>query len=92
MSAAPTPTKPPPIIVGVAGIDAAQWTATAPASPVVNWRVIHGLPAFQMFLAEIAPPETASGEEVWHQYVQWHAHKGYWPHETPDGKLKEAAT
>lgn len=94
--------KPPPIIVGVSGIDG----FVSEPSKQHNWRFISGLPPFQMFAVERSQrpahmiaewmTEFLSGEmqkvgpdEFFNQYCQWHKAKGYWPNETPLGKLIE---
>ena len=80
-------TKPPTQVAGVVGI---------PPKPIeltpkpVNWGRLYGLPAFGMFVGERyggRAPEPSP--EVFADYCDWHEQKGYWPHETPMGELKE---
>lgn len=97
--------KPPPIIVGVSGIEPRKQDA-APVAPI-PWSRICGLPAFEMFVAERSGRPLANvadamrpfmaeqiaklGEQgLFDAYCQWHSEKGMWPAETPLGELKGA--
>lgn len=97
--------KPPPIIVGVSGIEPQKQDA-APATPI-PWGRICSLPAFEMFVAETSGRPLANvadamrpfmaeqiaklGEQgLFEVYGQWHKEKGMWPGETPLGELKGA--
>ena len=99
------PVKPPPQVLGVAGI------AEQPIvihDPKINWAVVAALPPFQMFLAERdGPNQTGKNSQEWatgvamrlaaavndqalfDEYAAWHEAKGYWPGETPMGQAKE---
>ena len=80
-------TKPEPIRVGVEGIAPKPIELTPKP---VNWGRLYGLPAFGMFVGERycgRAPNPSS--EVCADYCDWHEQKGYWPHETPMGELKE---
>ena len=91
-------TKPPTQTAGVQGIAAIPVELT-PAQPTrINWTRLFGLPPFQMFAVERAgksPTEVmawmkdwAHGhdeQELYDQYCKWHAAKGCWPNETPEG-------
>ena len=105
LDAAVAPVKPPPRVLGVAGI------AEQPIvihDPKINWAMVAALPPFQMFLAERdGPNQTGQNSQQWatgvamrlaaavndqalfDEYAAWHAAKGYWPHETPLGQVKE---
>ena len=98
------PVKPPPQVLGVAGI------AEQPIvihDPKINWAVVAALPPFQMFLAERdGPNQTGKNSQEWatgvamrlaaavndqallDEYAAWHEAKGYWPNETPLGQVK----
>ena len=105
LDAAIAPVKPPPQVLGVAGI------AEQPIvihDPKINWAMVAALPPFQMFLAERdGPNQTGKNSQEWATgvamrlaasvgddalfgaYSAWHAAKGYWPGETPMGQVKE---
>ena len=99
------PVKPPPQVLGVAGI-AEQPIVIHDAQ--INWAVVAALPPFQMFLAERDGPNQAGknsqewatevamrlaasvgDEALFDAYAAWHEAKGYWPGETPMGQVKE---
>ena len=99
------PVKPPPQVLGVAGI-AEQPIVIHDAQ--INWAVVAALPPFQMFLAERdGPNQTGKNSQEWatgvamrlaaavndqalfDEYAAWHTAKGYWPNETPMGAAKE---
>ena len=99
------PVKPPPQVLGVAGI-AEQPIVIHDAQN--NWAVVAALPPFQMFLAERdGPNQTGKNSQEWATevamrlaasvgdealfgaYSAWHEAKGYWPGETPMGQAKE---
>jgi hypothetical protein len=97
--------KPPPIIVGVSGIEPRKQDI-APAA-AIPWGRICGLPAFEMFVAERSgrPPANVAdamrpfmaeqiaklGEQgLFDAYGLWHKEKGMWPGETPLGDLVDA--
>ena len=105
LDAAVAPVKPPPQVLGVAGI------AEQPIvihDPKINWAMVAALPPFQMFLAERdGPNQTGQNSQQWAtgvamrlaasvgdealfgEYAAWHDAKGYWPNETPLGQVKE---
>ena len=105
LDAAVAPVKPPPQVLGVAGI------AEQPIvihDPKINWAMVAALPPFQMFLAERdGPNQTGKNSQEWatgvamrlaaavndqalfDEYAAWHGAKGYWPNETPLGQVKE---
>ena len=105
LDAAVAPVKPPPQVLGVAGI------AEQPIvihDPKINWAMVAALPPFQMFLAERdGPNQTGKNSQEWatgvamrlaaavndqalfDEYAAWHEAKGYWPGETPMGQAKE---
>ena len=104
LDAAVAPVKPPPQVLGVAGI-AEQPIVIHDAK--INWAVVAALPPFQMFLAERdGPNQTGQNSQQWatgvamrlaaavndqalfDEYAAWHAAKGYWPNETPMGVAK----
>ena len=105
LDAAVAPVKPPPQVLGVAGI-AEQPIVIHDAK--INWAMVAALPPFQMFLAERdGPNQTGQNSQQWatgvamrlaaavndqalfDEYAAWHAAKGYWPNETPMGQVKE---
>lgn len=105
LDAAIAPVKPPPQVLGVAGI------AEQPIvvhDPKINWAMVAALPPFQMFLSERdGPNQTGKNSQEWataiamrmgaemgdkalfDAYSAWHEAKGYWPNETPLGQVKE---
>lgn len=105
LDAAVAPVKPPPQVLGVAGI-AEQPIVIHDAK--INWAMVAALPPFQMFLAERdGPNQTGKNSQEWatgvamrlaasegdqvlfDAYAAWHTSKGYWPGETPMGAAKE---
>ncbi len=105
LDAAVAPVKPPPQVLGVAGI-AEQPIVIHDAK--INWAMVAALPPFQMFLAERdGPNQTGKNSQEWatgvamrlaasagdqalfDEYEAWHEAKGYWPGETPMGQAKE---
>ena len=105
LDAAVAPVKPPPQVLGVAGI-AEQPIVIHDAK--INWAMVAALPPFQMFLAERdGPNQTGQNSQQWatgvamrlaaavndqalfDEYAAWHTAKGYWPGETPMGEAKE---
>ena len=81
--------KPEPIRVGVQGFSAFTAERTG-AGEAIDWQRLSGLPPFSMFLAERYQSDVpAQSPELYAEYCQWHAAKGYWPNETPLGILKE---
>ena len=105
LDAAVAPVKPPPQVLGVAGI-AEQPIVIHDAK--INWAMVAALPPFQMFLAERdGPNQTGKNSQEWAtgvalrlaasvgdevlfgDYAAWHEAKGYWPNETPMGQVKE---
>lgn len=84
--------KPPTQGVGVEGFVAFE-TKPAESAPI-PWGRVLGLPAFQMFMAERHGVTNVAGfkpqPELFAEYCQWHAEKGYWPDEDPLGNLKES--
>lgn len=104
LDAAVAPVKPPPQVLGVAGI-AEQPIVIHDAK--INWAMVAALPPFQMFLAERdGPNQTGKNSQEWatgvamrlaaavndqalfDEYAAWHGAKGYWPNETPLGQVK----
>ena len=104
LDAAVAPVKPPPQVLGVAGI-AEQPIVIHNAK--INWAMVAALPPFQMFLAERdGPNQTGKNSQEWatgvamrlaaavndqalfDEYAAWHGAKGYWPNETPLGQVK----
>ena len=98
------PVKPPPQVLGVAGI-AEQPIVIHDAK--INWALVAALPPFQMFLSERdGPNQTGKNSQEWatevamrlaaavndqalfDEYAAWHGAKGYWPGETPLGQVK----
>lgn len=94
-------TKPPPIRVGVEGIEP---RASKSGAAAIDWSLIARLPPFQMFLNEKAgipanvdqdayalhfATTSADGPALLQEYERWHAAKGLWPNETPLGQVKE---
>lgn len=55
-----------------------------------NWEQIFRLPPFEMFVREenILNLDAYTPDELWTRYAAWHAGKGFWPNENPDGSLK----
>lgn len=105
LDAAVAPVKPPPQVLGVAGI-AEQPIVIHDAK--INWAMVAALPPFQMFLTERdGPNQTGKNSQEWatgvamrlaasegdqalfDAYAAWHTSKGYWPGETPMGAAKE---
>lgn len=99
LDAAVAPVKPPPQVLGVAGI-AEQPIVIHDAK--INWAVIAALPPFQMFLAERdGSNQTGKNSHEWatevamrlgaalgdkpllDEYAAWHKAKSYWPGEAP---------
>lgn len=83
--------KPEPICirVGVQGFVAFE-AKPDPVAPDIDWQRLSGLPPFSMFLAERHQSDVpAPSPDLYAEYCQWHAAKGYWPNETPLGTLKE---
>ena len=81
--------KPETFSIGVPGFSAFE-AKPGPAAPAVDWQRLSGLPPFSMFLAERHQSDVpAPSPELYAEYCQWHAAKGYWPNETPLGVLKE---
>lgn len=81
--------KPEPIRVGVQGFSAFGGSQGQGQAPI-RWERIQGLPAFQMFLNEegagvLAPYGLTNS--LYADYCRWHAAKGLWPNETPEGDL-----
>ena len=104
LDAAIAPVKPPPQVLGVAGI-AEQPIVIHDAK--INWAMVAALPPFQMFLSERdGPNQTGKNSQEWatgvamrlaaavndqalfDEYAAWHTAKGYWPGETPLGAAK----
>lgn len=104
LDAAVAPVKPPPQVLGVAGI--AEQPIVIHDSKI-NWAMVAALPPFQMFLAERdGPNQTGKNSQEWatgvamrlaaavndqalfDEYAAWHGAKGYWPNETPLGQVK----
>lgn len=95
-----TKKKPPTQVAGVEGI-APKPIELTPAQPArIDWRLLFGLPPFQMFAVEKSGkpaadvvawlPEwvgTSEQQALYDDYCQWHAAKGYWPNEDPLGGL-----
>lgn len=93
-----TTPKPPTQVAGVAGIAPTPIELT-PAQPKrINWTQLFSLPTFQMFAVERAGKSSADVMEwmpawarehdeqgIYDDYCKWHADKGYWPNENPDG-------
>ena len=92
-------TKPEPIRVGVEGIAPKPFELT-PARQRIDWAHLFGLPPFQMYAVERIGkphdeimawmPEWANKQDpqaLYDDYCQWHAQKGYWPGETPMGRI-----
>ena len=105
LDAAVAPVKPPPQVLGVAGI-AEQPIVIHDAK--INWAMVAALPPFQMFLTERdGPNQTGKNSQEWatgvamrlaasegdqvlfDAYAAWHTAKGYWPGETPMGEAEE---
>ena len=105
LDAAAAPVKPPPQVLGVAGIEA---TPIIIHDAKINWATVAALPPFQMYLAERdGPNQTGKNAQEWatqvathlaattsdtvlfDDYCAWHTAKGYWPNETPLGQVKE---
>lgn len=95
--------KPSAQVAGVQGFEAFTAEPSLPDKRM-DWPRIVALPAFQMFMVEIhkvcpdwatSPQnyaETFSEGEMqafYSEYCDWHKNKGYWPNETPCGKLIE---
>lgn len=81
--------KPEPIRVGVQGFVAFE-AKPDPAAPAIDWQRLSGLPPFGMFLAERYQSDVpAPSPDLYAEYCQWHAAKGYWPNETPLGEIKD---
>lgn len=96
----PPAVKPPPMVLGVQGID---------AKPVhemnqIDWATYIVLPPFQMFAAEKMPNATSEDSQrhaliycqnnghspaIIEEYCAWHKAKGYWKNETPTGQIIE---
>lgn len=83
--------KPPPIVVGVQGIDAFRGhQEPIPAKP--PWECLVKLPAFEMFMREVYVNNGHVAElnnDLFRDYCDWHKAKGYWPKEDPLGRLIE---
>ena len=98
--------KPPPIQVGVEGIEPKK-LEPAPG-PKIDWPRLVELPAFQMYAVERSGKGSGDvmnwlgdfirmevekiGEQgLFDHYCQWHTEMGYWPNETPFGELSGPA-
>ena len=69
----------------------------------INWGKLITLPPYQMYIASLGiktdeesiveflkqESERIGLEAHFDAYCQWHKAKGYWPNETPDGKIIE---
>lgn len=94
--------KPPPIRVGVEGIEPRKQAPGVGAQ--IDWPRLVELPAFQMYAVERSgksPIDVMAwlgdflqfevgqmGEQsLFDHYCRWHTEKGYWPNETPFGEL-----
>ncbi|ULJ66675.1 hypothetical protein [Wielerella bovis] len=95
------PLKPPPIVIGVSGIDDSKMRGgNADEQLKVDWQKVFAYPPFQMFVRErggkgddaMLMVETwlygRVPDEVWADYSAWFERKGYWAAENPDGSLK----
>ena len=96
--------KPPTQIAGVSGIAAVPVVMNEPpTAPSVDWTRVVNLPVFQMYAAELqrnhggldskrhaeeVVRDKGAGLDLFNAYCDWHKAKGYWPNETPLGKLK----
>lgn len=74
-----------------------------PIKQGIDWQTLIALPAFEMFVFEesgnndyasitswIENRRASMGDEkLYDLYASWHEQKGYWPNETPVGKLKK---
>lgn len=95
--------KPPPIMVGVQGIEAQQMGLIGGKQPI-NWGLLIELPPFQLYASEVSGQSIGNvndwiryyvstqlqmGNEIklFDAYCTWHAEKGRWPNETPMGEL-----
>lgn len=103
---APAGTKPPPIRVGVQGIEPRKQEPGV--GQPIEWPRLVVLPAFQMYAVERAGKspgdvmawlgdfirsevEKAGEQALFDDYCRWHAAKGCWPNETPLGELSVRA-
>ena len=70
LDAAAAPVKPPPQVLGVAGIEA---TPIVIHDAKINWATVAALPPFQMFLAERdGPNQTGKNSQEWATQVAMH--------------------
>ena len=89
--------NPPPIRVGVEGIAPAPTPARAER---IDWTRLIGLPPFQMYAINRGgiPADNIMDRigdwvrshddtALYADYCEWHAMKGCWTNETPDGRL-----
>jgi len=94
--------KPPPIRVAVAGIEPApialtparrDWERLANLPPFQMWaaerlRSEHPGGRDSAEHARDVVRRLGAGDDVYAEYAEWHAAKGYWPDETPMGEAK----
>lgn len=95
--------KPSAQVAGVQGFEAFTAEPSLPDKRM-DWPRIVALPAFQMFMVEaqgrstdwVTNPQNyanaftdAQMQTLYNEYCDWHKAKGYWPNETPCGKLIE---
>ncbi len=77
--------KPPTQGVIVDGI-APKPITMDPKADAIDWLRLGGLPPFEMFIAEKYQGQMPDpSRDLYDDYCQWHAAKGYWPNETPMG-------
>lgn len=72
-----------------------------PFQQYIDWQKLSALPAFEMFVFEESGQHAGASATEWvvnrrssmgdkplyDLYAKWHKNKGYWPDETPMGKL-----
>ena len=94
--------KPPTQTAGVGGIDAhgGMGDMVLPAD-YIDWNKLVSLPSFEMFVFEESGQHAGASASEWvgqrrstmgdkklyDLYATWHRAKGYWPDETPLGRL-----
>lgn len=95
------PLKPPPMVIGVQGIDDFKMrTGRAETQLNVDWGKVFAYPPFQMFVREhggkgddaldmvLSWLQNREPEQVWGTYCAWFKQKGLWAAENPDGSVK----
>lgn len=88
-------------VSGIDGHGAMGAAPIEPFQQYIDWQKLIGLPAFEMFVFEESGQQAGASASEWVSnrratmgddklydlYDKWHRAKGYWPDETPTGRL-----